>query len=508
MYLFFAKIKIVSLFDGTCTTIMSMCVDLCVLSQCILPVRLYYFQMLLHLHLLLVGLVNPEKFDVLSIGNAIVGQRTFRSDRRYGKQQGSVVIEGGTKLHVTYLPEHLFRDLGKAISEGKDTDIDLRDYHAVVVGMTSTFSDLILSQGTGVAETLNKFLGKTFIRKNCIVVVAGGQDFAKAQREGKIKGSFKDWCKSMLEWETEDATAVFSGVEERLLLFDTAGAQDVLNRQKVQLVEMVQGRLSAANRNIVMEKKFAQLKGQVINKTTEHMEEIRKNAQVNKHISDKIQDMEKLLAQLKEQVINKTTEHTAEIRKNAQVNKHTADRIQGMEKQFVQLKNQVINKTVEHMVELRKNAQVNKHTADRIQGMEKQFVQLKNQVINKTVEHMEELRKNAKVNKHTADRIQGIEKQFVQLKEQVINKTTEQMEENRKNAEGIKYLADRIYQMENQVADLKNKTLRQTQEERENTRKLIEDANRTHGIVLLLSLLLVMVLPRFLQVRRPVRRGK
>ena len=208
------------------------------------------------------------------------------------------MTESGSRLHVTYLPDSALRE---AVSGGPGTHVNLSMNHAIVVVMAFEFDgshDRIWLE-TDVNEILSQSLGKRFIQRNCVVVVAGGEQFIEAQREGRIASSFTDYCRKK-ETTKGNLRNVFHGAQERWLLFNATGSPDVLNRQREDLVDMIDSRVVAASSRkllITMETRLAELEERVLTKTAAKIGDLR---QV---IDGMRQDTGTQLAELEERVL-------------------------------------------------------------------------------------------------------------------------------------------------------------------------------------------------------------
>ena len=139
------------------------------------------------LRILVVGAIDKDDSDVISTLNALVGRQAFSRDRLKEKQEACVEVEGGRRLLVTYMPVTLFRDMGDAYSEGRTTELDSTMYHSVVIVMAFNESDLKVWHNPVVTETLSQKFGESFLKKHCVVVVGGGDRFAKARSERRMK---------------------------------------------------------------------------------------------------------------------------------------------------------------------------------------------------------------------------------------------------------------------------------------------------------------------------------
>ena len=277
--------------------------------------------MLFDLHILLVGLVNWIHPDVFDTANALIGGHAFIREQWKEKQHSSVETEDGSRLHVTYMPE-----LGKARREGRIAGEDLSEYQAVAVVMRSGGSHIGVWYEDTVTDTLSRSFGESFIRKNCLVIVAGRKQFVKAQNEGKVRDSFIDWCRGRGGLD-DNFKAVFHGVQERWLSFDTTGSERVLNRQREGLIDLIDGQILGAKRKIAMEKHFAQLKQQVLRKGRHQIDDIWKNMDNKKYAMKMNQIIDKQLAELKQQVLKNSTDQMKEIQRLVGTNRYSAKKI-------------------------------------------------------------------------------------------------------------------------------------------------------------------------------------
>ena len=228
--------------------------------------QLYYFlqyllntfQMWSDLRILVVGFVDKDYSDVFSTLNALVGRQAFTRDRWKEKQEACVEVEGGRRLLVTYMPFTLFRDMGKAYSEGRTTELDNTLYHCVVIAMAFIESVLYVRHNPVVSQTLSQKFGESFLRKHCVVIVSGGDRFDKARSEGWVTKTFLEWCRS--QSSDEDFNRVFHGVQERWLLFNTNGSQDELKQQRQQLVDIVDTQILVGSHYTDMKFKEVEIK--------------------------------------------------------------------------------------------------------------------------------------------------------------------------------------------------------------------------------------------------------
>ena len=193
------------------------------------------------LSVLLVGSLDLNLPGTISAANALTGGQ-FSKDRAGEKQEASVVAGGGRRLNVTYLPSDLFKTLGEAVTAGRATDLDISVYHCVIIVVRFNGSDSDLWFNGVVVQTLAQSFGENFLKKRCLIVVIGADQFAKARNEGRVTKSFIEWCREKQAF-TKDFRRVFHVVQERWLLFDTNGPPDVLKTQLEELIDMIDGRV-------------------------------------------------------------------------------------------------------------------------------------------------------------------------------------------------------------------------------------------------------------------------
>ena len=249
------------------------------------------------LRILVVGLVDKDYSDTFSTLNALVGRQAFSRDIWLKKQEACVEVEGGRRVLVTYMPDTLFRDMGKAYSEGRTTELDNTMYHCVVIVMAFDESDLKVWYNRVVSETLIQKFGESFLRKHCVVIVTGGDGFARARSEGRVTETFLEWCRGQ---GGNKFKPVFHGVQERWLLFNNNGSSDELKQQRQQLVDIVDTQILVGSyytdmkfkeveiKAAKLEKQNLDLKGELEKKTKELIEtrasDVQKSEQQFSHL--------------------------------------------------------------------------------------------------------------------------------------------------------------------------------------------------------------------------------
>ena len=282
------------------------------------------FQMWSDLRILVVGIADKDYSDIFCTLNALVGRQAFNRDRWTQKQEACVEVEGGRRLLVTYMPVTLFRDMGDAYSEGRTTELDTI-YHCVVIVMAFDESDLRAWHNPVVDETLSQKFGESFLKKHCVVIVGGGDGFAKARSEGRVTKTFLEWCR-VVGLNDHKFKPVFHGVQERWLLFNNNGSPDELKQQRQQLVDIVDTQILVGSNYTNMkfkevevnaaklEKQNLDIKGELEKKTKELIEtrasDVQKSEQQFSHLREKTtersQVLEQQVVELKQQLEEKT----------------------------------------------------------------------------------------------------------------------------------------------------------------------------------------------------------
>ena len=355
------------------------------------------------LRILVVRFVDKDYSDAISTLNAVVGRQAFSRDIWKEKQEACVAVEGGRRLLVTYMPpETLFIDMGNAYSEGRTTELDTI-YHCVVIAMANVESNLGVRHNTVVSETLSQKFGESFLKKHCVVMVSGGDGFAKAPSEGRVKGTFGEWGKTFAVDAKNDFCAVFHGVQERKLLFNNNGSSDELKHQRQQLVDILDTQILVGSHYTDMkfkeveikaaklEKQNLDLKGELEKKTKELLEtrasEVQKSEQQFSHLREKTTQRSQVLKQqiveLKQQLEEKTR---SVVERQESDSCKMMERSQVLEQQVEQLKQQLEEKT-RSVVERQESDSCK--MMERSQVLEQQVEQLKQQLEEKTKELLE-----------------------------------------------------------------------------------------------------------------------
>ena len=385
------------------------------------------------LQVVLVGLPDFNLPGAISAANALTGGH-FSKDRSGQKQEASVVAGAGRRLNVTYLRHNLFKTLGEAVTAGRATDLDISVYHCIIIVMSFDGSDSELWFNEVVFQTLTQSFGKNFLKKRCIILVTGADQFAKARNEGRVTKSFIEWCR---EWGTrnKDLRRVFHGVQERWLLFDTNGPPHVLKSQLEELIDMVDGQVlgrhfhthikfkKAEEMTQKLDTQVSELKN-CVQKDTRTIEQLQKSLT---KVTEKAQELEKQFTQVKDYV----QRDQAEIEKKLQITlTKSTDRAQDLENQFTHVKEQVQRDQAE--IEKKLQITLTKST-DRAQDLENQFTHVKEHVQRLCSEISQIKETFHDVSVQAMENLQNLEKQLADFKQHILKENIEIKEELKTN---------------------------------------------------------------------------
>ena len=359
--------------------------------------QLYYFlhyllntfQMWSDLRILVVGFVDKKYSDVFSTLNALAGRQAFNRDRWTEKQEACVEVEGGRRLWLTYMPDTLFRDMGDAYREGRTTELD--NYHCVVIAMEFNESNLNLWHNIVVSETLSQKFGESFLKKHCVLIVTGGDGFAKARSEGRETRTFEGWCKGFAIRDGDNCFAVFKGVQERWLLFHNNASPDELKQQRQQLVDIVDTQILVGSQYTNMkfkeveiiaaklEKQNLDLKGELEKKAKELIEtrasDVQKSEQQFSHLREKTTERSQVLEQEVEKLKQQLEEKTRSIVERQESDScKMMERLQELEQRLKEKTGSVVERQVSDSCKMMERSQV----------LEQEVEQLKQQLEDKT----------------------------------------------------------------------------------------------------------------------------
>ena len=385
------------------------------------------------LRVLLVGLLDPDRPGVISAANALTGGQ-FSKDRAGEKQEASVVAGGGRRLNVTYLPHSLFKTLGEAITSGRATHLDISVYHCVIIVVSFDGSDSKFWFNRVVVQTLTQSFGENFLKKHCLILVTGADQFAKARNEGRVTKSFIEWCRERKAL-TEGSRAVFHGVQERWLLFDTNGPPHVLKTQLEELIDMIDGHVLGRHFHTHIKFKEAEEMTQKLDSQVSELKNcVQKDARTIEQLQKSLTKITETAQELEKQFTH-VTEHVqrdqAEIEKKLQITlTKSTDRAQDLENQFTHVKEQVQRDQAE--IEKKLQITLTKST-DRAQDLENQFTHVK--------EHVQRLCSEISQIKETIHDVslqameipQNLEKQLADFKQHILKENIEIKEELKTN---------------------------------------------------------------------------
>ncbi|KAK3752185.1 hypothetical protein RRG08_059745 [Elysia crispata] len=411
-------------------------------------------------------------------GNALLGREAF-SLQPSQEQKGTVRLPDGRLLQVStgcYIyREHLvFSILDFPLSEELISYIT-SSYHAVIFIMEID-SDLNLSSFLSAQVVTKNTSWENLVQRKGVIIVTGGKRFREAQRKGEITVSFIDKMRNCGRFPG----TLFQATQERCLLFDNAGSEDVLNTQRDELIHMIDSRVLGGAHYTDMKFKEAELfsrelnKGlqelkQKVHKNTDSLEEKSQKTDICwKHMNDQLARLqldlkEKTGVLPKEAAQRFQTLETQLIKleKNcATDSQEAAQRFQTLEKQLIKLEKNCATDSQEaaqrfqtletQLIKLEKNcATDSQEAAQRFQTLETQLIKLEkncatdSQEAAQRSERLEQFTELEckKVSEKAARDSQELEKQILELKKQVLQEKIEMKEEiqaNRYHIEGIR----------------------------------------------------------------------
>ena len=436
------------------------------------------------LQVLLVGSLYSDRPGAISAANALTGGQ-FSNDRSGERQEASVVAEAGRRLNVTYLPYSLFKTLGEAVTAGRATDLDINVYDCVIIVMSFDGSDSDLWFNIVVIKTLAQSFGENFLKKRCLIVLTGADQFAKARNEGRVTKSFIEWCRERGS-RNEDLRAVFQGVQERWLLFDTNGPPDVLKSQLEEMIDMIDGRVlgrhfhthikleEVEERTQKLDSQVSELKG-FVQKDTTKIEQLQKCLIKATY---RAQELEQQFTHVKKHV----QRDQAEIEKKLQMILTTStDRAQELEQQFTHVKKHVQRDQAE--IEKKLQMSLTKST-DRAQELENQFTHVKEHVQKDQAEIEKKLQMS--LTKST-DRAQELENQFTHVKEHVQRLCSEISQVKESIHDVSPQAMESLLNLEKQLADFKQRILKQNTDIKELKTDLTKTENTSQEMGLQLK---------------------
>ncbi|KAK3783592.1 hypothetical protein RRG08_019719 [Elysia crispata] len=396
--------------------------------------------------------------------SALLGRKDFSlSDSQV--QQGAVTLPDGRLLQVTtaFYTEHPFSsDLVSLVSEKRISEI-LNGSHAVILVMEIN-SDLSLSSFLPKQVLSKNTFRKNVVKRRGVIVVTRGDRFREAQRKGKISVSFVDWMRNY----RGIPGALFEETQERCILFDNAGSEDVLNKQRDELIHMIDNRVLGGGHYTDMKFKEAELFSRELNTDLQELKQkVRKNIASLEGKSQKtetcLKHMNNQLEGLQEDLKEKTGALQTTLGNFDRDSKEAAQRLQTLETQLIKLEKNCATDSQEaaqrfqtletQLIKLEKNcATDSQEAAQRFQTLETQLIKLEkncatdSQEAEQRSERLEQFTELEckKVSEKAARDSQELEKQILELKKQVLQEKIERKEETQTNRDRIEGIRDSL----------------------------------------------------------------
>ncbi|KAK3790226.1 hypothetical protein RRG08_027441 [Elysia crispata] len=215
------------------------------------------------------------------------------------------------------------------LSEEHVSQITSPAYHAVII-ILEINSDLSLKSPLSAKRMMLHDSLSDLVTRKGVIVVTRGDRFQEAQNKGEITVSFIDWirnCRGI-------PGGLFQATQERCILFDNAGSEDVLNTQRHELIHMIDSRVLGEGHYTDMKFKEAELlpkklkkdleklKQHVQKKTTSFKEiEIRNSQKTNKNLKY----MNNQIDELREELLQGIAEKIGVILENVDKNSKQAE---------------------------------------------------------------------------------------------------------------------------------------------------------------------------------------
>ncbi|KAK3761447.1 hypothetical protein RRG08_012804 [Elysia crispata] len=335
-------------------------------------------QMSSQLRVLLVGSFE----GMTETGNTLLCREAFTLTQPQA-QRRTVNLPDGRLLQVTaayYRHKVTEPDGTKRLSEELVSDITSSVYHAVIFIMEIGSSFRLFYPTT--AEYMMKDKSwKNFVQRKCVIVVTGGDRFKEAQSKGEITVSFIDWMREL--WGIPET--LFQETQERCLLFDNSGFEVVVNKQRDELIDMIDNRVIVGEYYTDMKLKEAEL---LLQKLETNLEELKQNVQINTKLLEEnsqktdvsLKDMNNQLEGLKKELLKEIGERNAVIQTiKDKFDKDSKDSAQRSEMLGEQLNNsEKVCKTI--LEEAVRNSQ----------ELEKQVLEFKKQALQEKIERKDE----------------------------------------------------------------------------------------------------------------------
>ena len=248
---------------------------------------------------------------MIETGDALIGRKAF-SMRQLDAQRETLVLPDRRLFEVTAA---FYTQIGLVpgtvlefhLSKELVSDITSSAYDAVIIIMEIE-ANLSLSHTIAAKLLMEDKFWKKFVKRKGAIVVTRADRFRKAQNTGEITVSFMEWMR-----KTEGFCGIlFKEMEERCVLFDNYGLDDVLNNQRHELIIMMDSQVVVGEQYTEMmfkeadmllhklERDFGDLKQQVQTKTISLEEDSQKK-------DERLKEMNNQLERLKQEVFNMQT---------------------------------------------------------------------------------------------------------------------------------------------------------------------------------------------------------
>ena len=337
-------------------------------------------------------------------GNALLGREVF-SLSESAVQRETVRLPDGRSLQV--IPERYGED--PALSKFVFLSSEEHTSHTAVILVMEINSDLSLSHFLPEGVWTENTPWRNVVQRKGVIVVTRGDRFREARNKGEITVSFIDWFRNF-----RGIPGILQATQERCVLFDNAGSEDVLNTQRDELIHMIDSRVIGEGHYTDMKFKEAELFSRELNKGLQELKQkVHKNTVSLEEKSQKtetcLKHMNNKLEGLQENLKEKTGALQTIYGSFDRDSKEAAQRFQTLETQLMKLEKNCAtdsqeaaqrSERLEQFTEL-ECKKVSEKAARDSQELEKQFLELKKQVLQEKIERKEETQTNR-------DHIEGI----------------------------------------------------------------------------------------------------